>query len=299
MQALLPSLVDRINAAHVACVRHGSDSIEGSIEVGRLLWEAKREVKREPSARWIPWVEQHCKFGRWQAANYMRAYQGRDQIREMGSGAHHFLGLRGALKAIARSEAQAETVQPEDHKASNIVGSLSDLIERGDVFATIYADPPWRYGNQGTRAATDDHYKTMTVEEICAEPVEQITEDNAHLHLWTTNAFLPEAFAVMEAWGFAYKSCFVWVKPQMGIGNYWRVSHEFLLFGIRGKAPFRARDEMSWAAIDRGQHSAKPDEIRQKIEKVSPGPYLEMYGRESRGLSPWTVYGNQVTRRLL
>jgi N6-adenosine-specific RNA methylase IME4 len=138
----------------------------------------------------------------------------------------------------------------------------------------------------------------MSVKEICAEPVREIVADDAHLHLWTTNAFLREAFDVMEAWGFTYKSCFVWVKPQFGIGNYWRVSHEFLLFGVRGKCPFRSHSEKSWQELDRGEHSAKPDEIRQIIEKVSPGPYLEMYGRELAPQSPWTIYGNQVTERL-
>jgi N6-adenosine-specific RNA methylase IME4 len=170
-----------------------------------------------------------------------------------------------------------------------VVSSLSDLTEK---FACIYADPPWKYGNQGTRASTDNHYQTMTVDEICAEPVIEVAADNAHLHLWTTNAFLFEAHRVMESWGFTYKSCFVWVKPQMGIGNYWRVSHEFLLFGVRGKTPFRNRGQKSWMQCDRRKHSQKPDEIRRIVEMVSPGPYLEMYGR---AVNPgWTVYGNQV-----
>ncbi len=188
--------------------------------------------------------------------------------------------------------------EPPPEANAGIVCSLDELVAAGRKFRTIYADPPWRYGNQGTRASTDNHYDTMTVDQICAEPVSKLVEDDAHLHLWTTNAFLLESFRVMEAWGFTYKSVFVWVKPQMGIGNYWRVSHEFMLFGIRGKAPFGARNEMSWAKINRTKHSAKPDEVRQKIEKVSPGPYLEMYGRVFMEDRPWTVYGNQVSRSI-
>jgi len=179
-----------------------------------------------------------------------------------------------------------------------VVRNLRELVDRGAKFGTIYADPPWKYGNQSTRSATDNYYVTMSVEEICAEPVREIAADDAHLHLWTTNAFLRDAFDVMDHWGFTYKSCFVWVKPQFGIGNYWRVSHEFLLLGVKGKCPFLARDEKSWRELDRGEHSAKPDEIRQIVEKVSPGPYLEMYGRELQPESPWTVYGNQVQERL-
>src|SRR5690606_24138432 len=119
---------------------------------------------------------------------------------------------------------------------SNVVTDLRQLIVAGKKFGCIYADPAWQYGNQATRAATDNHYVTMSVDAICAMPVAEVAADDAHLHLWTTNAFLFDAKRVMEAWGFEYRSCLVWVKLQMGIGNYWRVSHEFLLLGIRGNA---------------------------------------------------------------
>ena len=98
----------------------------------------------------------------------------------------------------------------------------------------------------------------------------------------------------MAAWGFEFKSCFIWVKPQIGIGNYWRVSHEFLLFGLRGSSPFLDHSQRSWLEWERTEHSRKPPIIRELIEKVSPGPYLEMYGREDLGNPSWTVYGNQV-----
>ena len=133
---------------------------------------------------------------------------------------------------------------------------------------------------------------------ICAEPVSKLVADNAHLHLWTTNAFLREAFTVIEAWGFQYKSCLVWIKPQLGMGNYWRVSHEFLLLGVRGSSPFEDKTCRSWLSNRRTRHSKKPFAFRRLIEKVSPGPYLELYGREEQPQTEWTVYGNQVERRL-
>lgn len=181
---------------------------------------------------------------------------------------------------------------------SDVVRTLAELVATGRKFRTVYADPPWRYGNQGTRAATNNHYPTMTVDEIRAEPVNQLVEDDAHLHLWTTNGFLPDALRVMEAWGFAFQCSFVWVKPQMGLGNYWRVSHEFLLFGVRGSLPFQDSEQSSWGEHRRTRHSAKPEAVRSRVEKVSPGPYLELYGRAEIPNSDWTVYGNQVERRL-
>jgi N6-adenosine-specific RNA methylase IME4 len=300
----LEELAEQINTEHMACVTSAGDAVAHAIEVGRLLCEAKVEIKKKhgPSGRWTPWVENNCPFSTRQASCYIRAFVNRMAIgAKNGSPASDFCihGLKGIDKSLRQSEAQATIDVPSEPLVrTGIFGSLQDIIDRGECFATIYADPPWRYGNQATRASTDNHYQTMSVQDICAEPVPQIVEENAHLHLWTTNAFLREAFDVIDAWGFTYKSCFVWVKPQMGIGNYWRVSHEFLLFGVRGRCPFRARDQMSWGQFDRGQHSAKPDEVRQMIEQVSPGPYLEMYGREAPILSSWAVYGNQVERRL-
>lgn len=175
--------------------------------------------------------------------------------------------------------------------------NLLSLVNLGRKFSCIYADPPWQYGNQSTRAATGNHYPGMSINEIIALPIKELVADNAHLHLWTTNAFLFECQAIMKAWGFEYKSCFVWVKPQMGIGNYWRVSHEFMLFGLRGKSPFLNKSEKSWGEYKRNIHSAKPEEIRKKIEIVSPGPFLELFGR--RPVAGWTVWGNQIDRDLL
>ncbi len=175
------------------------------------------------------------------------------------------------------------------------VRDLAILHREGLRFSTLYVDPPWRYGNQATRGATDHHYPTMTVAEIAALPVGALAAANAHLHLWTTNGFLFEALAVLEAWGFAYAGSLVWTKPQMGLGNYWRVSHEFLLLGVRGAAPFRDRRVKSWITAPRGRHSAKPEQVRALIERVSPGPYLECFARPGLALpAGWTVWGNEV-----
>ena len=186
----------------------------------------------------------------------------------------------------------------ETSAAPSIVETLEQLIERGHLFHCVLADPPWRYRNTASRGAAENHYATMTVEQICHEPVEQVVADRAHLHLWTTNSFLEEAFAVIRAWGFEYKSSLVWVKPTIGLGNYWRNSHELLLLGVRGRLRFRRQDVPSWHLVQRERHSRKPFRFRELIEQVSPGPYLELYGREEQPNSGWTVYGNQVERRL-
>lgn len=199
------------------------------------------------------------------------------------------LALAKSLKKEAKQSAVVESVTESTE-------DLNELVADGKKFACIMADPPWQYGNQATRASTDNHYPTMTVDEIAALPVGQLAADNAHLHLWTTNAFLFDCQQIMESWGFTYKSVLVWVKPQMGIGNYWRVSHEFLLLGTRGTCPFLSHSEMSWLQLPRTTHSTKPEEFRRVIERVSPGPRLEMFGR--RLSDGWTVWGNQISRTM-
>jgi len=204
--------------------------------------------------------------------------------------------IDGALKAVKKAakrskvSAAAQDVSREYCKTSDI----ESLV--GQTFSTIYADPPWQYGNQATRASTGDHYAGMSVDDICALPIMPLAAENAHLHLWTTNAFLFDAQRVLESWGFEYKSCFVWVKPQIGMGNYWRVSHEFLLLGVRGSLSFADQSLRSWIEAPRGQHSAKPEQIRDLIHKASPGPRLELFAR--RSVEGWTCWGNEISREL-
>jgi N6-adenosine-specific RNA methylase IME4 len=200
------------------------------------------------------------------------------------------LTVQGLRKALADQNGTSSITDP------CTVEDLRTLITKGRTFGTIYADPPWQYSNQATRSATDNHYKTLRLEDICSLPIRELVAEASHLHLWTTNGFLPDALRVIDAWGFTYKSCFIWCKPQLGIGNYWRVSHEFLLLGVRGSCPFRDKSLRSWAELKRSKHSSKPEEVRRFIEAVSPGPNLELFGR--RCATNWTVWGDQIERSM-
>lgn len=182
--------------------------------------------------------------------------------------------------------------------AGDMVSSLYELTAADRKYPTIYADPPWAYDNVASRAAAENHYRTMPLQDICELPVGELANKNAHLHLWTTNGFLREAFQVLDAWGFRFKSSLVWVKDEIGMGNYWRVSHEFLLLGVRGKLTFADRSLPSWIQAPRTSHSRKPGVVRMLIERASPGPYLELFGREELPDSQWTVFGNRIERRL-
>lgn len=172
-------------------------------------------------------------------------------------------------------------------------------------YATFVVDPPWQYGNTSTRGAAEDHYPTMTIEQLCAlDVVPSTAADQAHLYLWTTAGHLPEAFAVMAAWGFGYKTYLVWVKPQMGMGNYFRVSTELVLFGVRGGMRTQHRGLKNYFEARRGKHSAKPSGFLDIVQQASPGPYLELFSRCyadqmltgcscSKCRLGWDVWGNQ------
>lgn len=199
-------------------------------------------------------------------------------------------------------------LRSEVHRRKNAIGcrpssetctitDLAALTESGKRFGCIYADPPWVYDNQGTRAATGNHYLGLTVDQLCDLPIAEIAADAAHLHLWTTNAFLRDSFRIIDAWGFEFRSTFVWVKREMGIGNYWRCSHELLMTAVRGDAKhFYDNSLMSWFECSRSKHSAKPEQVRSMLERASPGPYLELFARLPA--NGWTCWGNEIEQNL-
>jgi N6-adenosine-specific RNA methylase IME4 len=205
--------------------------------------------------------------------------------------------INEAYKSVRQKHRRESFVVAPEHKtpACCSVADLAAAARGRTRFATIYADPPWKYVNQSSRAAAGDHYGTMTVEEICALPVNALAAESALLWLWTTNGFLVEALTrVIPAWGFEFKSVLVWCKPQLGTGNYVRVSHEFLLIAARGGLRPDGKNQTSWLVADRDRHSAKPAAFRDIIERISPGPRIELFARQTR--PGWTVWGNEITR---
>lgn len=183
-----------------------------------------------------------------------------------------------------------------------------DLLTRtGDTrFGTILADPPWQFTNRTGKMAPEhrrlNRYETMSLQEIMALPVRDLSNDPSHLYLWVPNALLPDGIEVLRAWGFEYKSNIVWHKVRKdggpdgrGVGFYFRNTTELMLFGVRGKnartlAP--GRRQVNIMRTQKREHSRKPDEQYDLIESCSWGPYLELFARGSR--ANWTTWGNQA-----
>lgn len=188
------------------------------------------------------------------------------------------------------------------------VNAAADLagFARGRKFATILADPPWRFQNSTGKVAPEhkrlSRYPTMTLDDICALPVEGVAAETAHLYLWVPNALLPEGLEVLRAWGFAYKSNLIWHKVRKdggsdgrGVGFYFRNVTEVLLFGVRGKNARTlppGRSQVNMLQTRKREHSRKPDEQYALIEACSPGPRLELFARGER--KGWSVWGDQA-----
>jgi len=163
-------------------------------------------------------------------------------------------------------------------------------------YRVIYADPPWAYGNTmpDYMGVQDDHYQTLTVKQLCEMPVMDIVDDNAVLFLWVTSPILAEVFGLINAWGFEYKSSFVWDKVEHVMGHYNSVRHEFLLVCVRGTCqPDNQKLFDSVVTEKRTAHSAKPETFRKIIDTIYPlGKRIELFARKQT--EGWDVYGNEV-----
>lgn len=178
----------------------------------------------------------------------------------------------------------------------------------GKKYKTIYADPPWQFQNRTGKVAPEhkrlNRYPTMKLEDIMNLPVESIADDKSHLYLWVPNALLPDGLRVMAAWGFEYKSNLIWEKVRKdgepdgrGVGFYFRNVTEMLLFGVRGdknRTLQPGRSQVNLLRTMKREHSRKPDEFVDLIERCSAGPYLEMFARGDR--DGWDMWGNQADK---
>jgi N6-adenosine-specific RNA methylase IME4 len=165
-------------------------------------------------------------------------------------------------------------------------------------YRVIYADPPWQYGDTLLNmpgAGAEDHYPSMSIDELCAMRVEDLATSDAVLFMWVTSPLLEECFPIIRAWGFEYKTSFVWDKVKHNMGHYNSVRHELLLVCTRGSCtPDVPTLIDSVQSIERsGRHSEKPQEFRTIIDTLYPtGKRLELFARAP--VDGWDVWGNEV-----
>lgn len=174
-------------------------------------------------------------------------------------------------------------------------------------YRVVYADPPWDYGNVDLPqyGHSSYHYPAMSIGELCELPVRKLASDDAVLFLWVTSPMLQISFRVIEAWGFYYKTTFVWDKVKHNFGSYNSVRHEFLLVCTHGSGtPDKRKLYDSVQVIERSpKHSEKPEEFRQIIDDLYIQPAngisdrIELFARK-RPPSGWDAWGNEPSVRL-
>ena len=176
---------------------------------------------------------------------------------------------------------------------------------KGKKYSVIYTDPPWRFMTYSevnqTRAAAN-HYQVMNLEAIKQLPVAAHAADDCVLLMWAIDPLLEQAFDIIRAWGFRFKTVgYYWVKQNLkspgwftGLGYWTRANPEQCLLATRGSPKRKAKDVKRLIVAPRREHSRKPDEVIERIERLLDGPYLEMFARTSR--PGWDSFGNQVTQ---
>ncbi len=281
------------------------------VECGTLLIEVRHEMVR---GRFIRWIEERLPISKRTAQQFMQI--ARDgNIRRYVENANHD-SLLPPDKAILTELCGME---PEQFDSLAGAGVIHAEMRRGDLkrhlvqaqhggtgradppalpdgkYGVILADPPWAFetrGEGGKGRSAENHYPTMSVDEIGDRIILDLAADDCALFLWVTSDRLPAALDVMTRLSFRYAStAFVWVKEGApGLGYWTRKGAELCLLGARGSPKRLAADVAEVVHAPRGRHSEKPEEVYERIERLVAGPYLELFARKPR--PGWDAWGN-------
>ena len=284
------------------------------VTAGRILIEVKAEL---PHGEWLEWLDQYAPISERTAQQLMQI--GKDEN----------IGRRAGLIRNTDSDLPQDRLilaelcghDRETFDRWEAEGVIHAEMKRGDVrrriveerhdgggqaeppalpdgqYGAMLVDPPWPFetrGASGKGRAADNHYPTMTMSRISAlgEEIAPRAAENSALFLWATSDRLADAIELMERWGFNYRStAFIWVKEGApGLGYWTRKGAEICLLGTRGSPKRLAADVEDVIDAPRREHSRKPDEAYERIERLVAGPYLELFARTPR--PGWDVWGN-------
>ncbi|SRR5216684_2526280 len=311
----LPSVPLQANeyAARItACWRK---SAEAFVTIGRLLIHAKANLEH---GEWGKLVEDQLPFDARTAQRLMAVAA--DERLSNPTLASHLPPDWTTQYAITRLDSKAIEAKIAD-------GTINPGMKRADIlgdvkkqqranreqtlgamqcalpqqkFGVILADPEWRFEPwsrlTGMDRSADNHYPTSCTEVIAARDVSSIAADDSVLFLYATIPMLPHGLVVMGAWGFDYKSHYVWGKDKIGSGYWNREKHELLLIGTRGNIPCPAPGTQwdSLVIAPRGEHSAKPEIFLEMIEQYFPTlPKIELNRRGPARIG-WAAWGNEA-----
>ena len=311
--------VEVLNPRQVAALKSGAANrirnnlaigVRKFLEVGKDLLSVKELTDH---GEWTRWVEESLPISIRSAQEFMRIAQDWNILR-LEKTSHDSLlppDRRILIELCGLPELQFDALIED--------GTINPDMKRGDVrrarvvsehaattppphtelpegkYGAILADPPWQfrtYGLGGKGRSAENHYPTLSLEEIAGLDVQELVAPDCVLFLWAVAPLLPEAFTVIEAWGFQYKTtAFNWVKERhIGQGYWTRKQSEICLLGTRGKPRRLNADVEEVISSAPGRHSEKPAEVYERIERLVPGPYVELFARNTR--EGWASWGN-------
>ena len=170
-------------------------------------------------------------------------------------------------------------------------------------YGVIYADPPWSFktfSNKGKDRSPEKHYPVLNLADIISLPVSNITKPDAVLLMWVCDPLLRQAFEVIDAWGFTFKTVgFTWAKTNTktlgfftGLGYWTRGNPEMCLLATKGKPKRKSKSVKQLVVSERRRHSEKPL-LHESIEQLVDGPYIELFARK-KTRPGWDYWGNEV-----
>lgn len=304
-----------------------SNTLESVLAAGRILGEAKEAL---PHGEFLGLVRGDLPFGERTAQMLMRIAADKkitnaqhvSHLPPSWGTLYQLAQLDEASFAVALAEGRInpdmERKDAERLRKAQVHGERLARVESiarnnpppeslkapGRRYPVVYADPATKfrtYSALGMEKAADNHYPTMTWDEIAALPVGDLAADDAALFVWATAANLALTLALLPVWRFTYKSQLAWFKtnpdgsPHLGTGYWVRDCHELLLIATRGDipAPLPGTQEHSCVPAPIGRHSEKPHRFREIIERYFPGvARIELFARERR--AGWDAWGNQA-----
>jgi N6-adenosine-specific RNA methylase IME4 len=333
-QNYLVDIAARIRTEHEAVTASLKRGIEHAIAAGELLIEAKDHV---PHGQWLPWLAEHCGVTPRSAQLYMRLARHRTELEANTKQISH-LTIPKALNALAAPTLAIASLETDEAKqtAAEAIENGADIRtavraakkldynERIQAakpkalegkYRIILADPPWLYRILQVNGAVnrfcaeygaEDHYDCLNDIQLCeyrpgdgTRTVKELADKNAVLFMWVTAPMLERAFPIINAWGFQYKTFFVWDKVKHNVGYYNSVRAELLLVCTRGSCtPDTGKLIDSVQSIERSnKHSEKPEEFYNIIDAMyDHGRKLELFSRKSR--PGWDADGNELAENV-
>lgn len=169
-------------------------------------------------------------------------------------------------------------------------------------YGALLIDPPWRFSNYSAKGEVKNpvaHYSCMSLADLRAMPVADLAAPDCAMIMWATAPLLPEAVALMSAWGFTFKSAGAWAKQSstgqkwaFGTGYCFRSAAEFFLLGTIGKPRIKSRSVRNLIVAPIREHSRKPEDQYEMVEQLFDGPYAEVFSRAAR--PGWDSFGDEA-----